>query len=188
MSTAKERAIEIDLVEMTVERAQAGFADGAFTSESLTKAFLDRIAIYNPPYNAIVFMNPGALDDAKSSDARRKSGKSIGPLDGVPVVVKDAMDMAGFPTTGGWRLLHSKTGGVDLYPATDAPVVARMRDGGRGDSGQDQYSGPERDRQPRQRQLGGSHLQRSRTRVLARRIERRNGDGGRGEPCGVGPR
>ena len=38
--------------------------------------------------------------------------------------------MAGFPTTGGWRLLHSKTGGVDLYPATDAPVVARMRAAG----------------------------------------------------------
>jgi aspartyl-tRNA(Asn)/glutamyl-tRNA(Gln) amidotransferase subunit A len=37
------------------------------------------------------------------------------------------MDMKGFPTTGGWSLLHSKTGGVDLMPDTDAPVVARMR-------------------------------------------------------------
>lgn len=120
----------IDLVEMTVERAQAAFASGAFTSEILTKAFLDRVNIYNAHYNAIVFMNPGAVDDAKASDERRASGKSIGPLDGVPVVVKDAMDMAGFPTTGGWRLLRSKTGGVDLYPATDAPVVARMRAAG----------------------------------------------------------
>jgi amidase len=130
MSAAKEPASAIDVVEMTGERAQAGFAGGAFTSESLTKAFLDRIAIYNPPYNAIVFMNPGALNDARSSDARRASGKSLGPLDGVPIVVKDAMDMAGSPTTGGWRLLHSKTGGVDLHPATDAPVVARMRAAG----------------------------------------------------------
>jgi amidase len=127
MSAANDPASAIDIVEMTVERAQEGFASGAFTSESLTQAFLDRIAVYNPPYNAIVFMNPGALDDARSSDVRRASGKSLGPLDGVPVVVKDAMDMAGFPTTGGWRLLLSKTGGVDLYPATDAPVVARMR-------------------------------------------------------------
>ena len=130
MSAATQPATAIDLVEMTVERAQAGFASGAFTSEGLTKAFLDRIAVYNPPYNAIVFMNPSALDDAKSSDARRASGKNLGPLDGVPVVVKDAMDMAGFPTTGGWRLLYSKTGGVDLYPATDALVVARMRAAG----------------------------------------------------------
>ena len=120
----------IDVVEMTVEKAQAGFASGAFTAESLTKAFLDRIALYNPPYNAIVFMNPGALDAARASDERRKSGKMLGPLDGVPVVVKDAMDMVGFPTTGGWRLLNSKSGGVDLLPATDAPVVARMREAG----------------------------------------------------------
>jgi Asp-tRNA(Asn)/Glu-tRNA(Gln) amidotransferase A subunit family amidase len=128
MSATKEGAV--DLIEMTVELAQAGFARGAFTSESLTKAFLDRIAAHNPSYNAIVFMNLRALDEARASDVRRALGESLGPLDGVPVVVKDAMDMVGFPTTGGWRLLHSKTGGVDLYPATDAPVVARMRKAG----------------------------------------------------------
>jgi amidase len=42
-------------------------------------------------------------------------------------VVKDPMDMVGFPTTAGWRLLYSKTGGVDLMPAIDSPVVSRMR-------------------------------------------------------------
>lgn len=127
---AAASAAGIDVVEMTVEQAQAGFASGAFTSESLTKAFLDRIAIYNPSYNAIVFMNPEALAMAKAADKRRAENKSLGPLDGVPVVVKDAMDMVGFPTTGGWRLLNSKTGGVDLLPSTDAPVVARMREAG----------------------------------------------------------
>ncbi len=40
------------------------------------------------------------------------------------------MDMVGFPTTAGWRLLHSKTGGVDLMPGTDSPVVARMKAAG----------------------------------------------------------
>ena len=119
-----------DLIEMTVADVQAGFAAGAFSSEALTQAFLDRIATYNPSYNAIVFLNPSALDDARAADARRAAGQGLGPLDGVPVVVKDAMDMAGFPTTGGWRLLHSKTGGVDLMPERDAPVVARMRKAG----------------------------------------------------------
>lgn len=117
----------IDLVEFTIERVQAGFASGAFTSESLTKAFLDRIATYNAHYNAIVFINPDALDTARNVDRRRAAGEALGPLAGVPVVVKDAMDMMGFPTTGGWSLLHSKTGGVDLMPQTDSPVVARMR-------------------------------------------------------------
>ncbi len=56
--------------------------------------------------------------------------ETLGPLDGVPVVVKDPMDMVGFPTTAGWRLLYSKTGGVDLMPGTDSPVVARMKAAG----------------------------------------------------------
>ena len=117
----------IDIVELTVEQVQAGFASGAFTSEGLTQAFLDRIATYNAHYNAIVFLNPNALGDARAIDRRRTAGETLGPLAGVPVVVKDAMDMVGFPTTGGWHLLHSKTGGVDLLPETDAPVVARMK-------------------------------------------------------------
>ena len=117
----------IDLVELTVEQAQAAFASGAITSEALTQAFLDRIALLNPTYNAIVFLNPDALETARAIDRRRAAGEALGPLAGIPVVVKDPMDMVGFPTTAGWSLLHSKSGGVDLMPATDSPVVARMR-------------------------------------------------------------
>ncbi len=125
MSDAK-----IELVELTVEGAQAAFASGGATSESLTQAFLDRIAKYNPIYNAIIFLNPDALADAREIDRRRAAGEALGPLAGVPVVVKDPMDMVGFPTTAGWSLLYSKTGGVDLMPGTDSPVVARMRAAG----------------------------------------------------------
>ncbi|QIE29592.1 amidase [Caballeronia sp. SBC2] len=125
MTNVKSDAI--DLTELTVEKVQAGFATGAFTSETLTKAYLQRIAEFNPAYNAIVFMNDQALEDARAVDKRRAAGEKLGPLAGVPVVVKEAMDMKGFPTTGGWSLLYSKTGGVDLLPETDSPVVARMR-------------------------------------------------------------
>lgn len=117
----------IDLIELTVEQCQAAFASGAVTSEALTQAFLDRIATLNPSYNAIIFLNPEALATARDIDRRRASGEAMGPLAGVPVVVKDPMDMVGFPTTAGWRLLHSPSGGVDLMPGTDSPVVARMR-------------------------------------------------------------
>ena len=118
------------MVELTVADTLAGFASGQFTSEQLTLAFQQRIERYNPAYNAIVFHNPAALEDARAIDRRRAAGEALPPLAGVPVVVKDAMDMVGFPTTGGWSLLHSQTGGVDLMPATDAPVVARMRAAG----------------------------------------------------------
>lgn len=120
----------IDPVELTVQQAQAAFASGAITSEALTRAFLDRIAEHNPSYNAIIFLNPDALADAREIDRRRAAGEAMGPLAGVPVVVKDPMDMVGFPTTAGWSLLYSKTGGVDLMPGTDSPVVARMRAAG----------------------------------------------------------
>ncbi|MDE4305829.1 amidase [Phaeobacter gallaeciensis] len=121
---------KINLEELTLEIVQQGFASGAFTSESLTQAYLDRIAEFNPTYNAIVFFNDDALDEARAIDARRAAGEELGPLAGVPIVVKEAMDMKGFPTTGGWEMLYSKAGGVDLYPDTDAPVVARMRAAG----------------------------------------------------------
>ncbi len=124
------RPSAIDPVELTLEQVQAGFVRGEFTSETLTQAFLDRIAAYNPRYNAIIFLNRDALSDAREIDRRRAAGEALGPLAGVPVVVKDTMDMAGFPSTGGWALLCSRTGGVDLMPGTDSPVVARMRAAG----------------------------------------------------------
>ncbi|HEX3983939.1 MAG TPA: amidase, partial [Acidisoma sp.] len=119
--------VAVDLVELTVEAAQAAMANGTISAEALTQAFLDRIAKYNPKYNAVIFMNPDALETARRIDQRRAAGEPLGLLAGVPVVVKDSMDMVGFPTTAGWSLLCSKTGGIDLMPATDSPVVARMK-------------------------------------------------------------
>jgi amidase len=123
--TTNEQAI--DLTTLTVEKVQQGFQDGTFTAESLTQACLRQIELYNKHYNAIIFMNDDALADARAIDARRQAGETLGPLAGVPVVIKDPMDMVGFPTTAGWSLLYSKMGGIDLMPATDSPVVARMR-------------------------------------------------------------
>jgi aspartyl-tRNA(Asn)/glutamyl-tRNA(Gln) amidotransferase subunit A len=120
----------IDLAGLTVAEVQAGFGAGVFTSASLTQACLDRIARYNARYVALIAMNPDALRDARAIDQRRAQGEVLGPLAGVPVVVKDTMDMAGLPTTGGWRLLSARAGGVDLVPAADAPVVARLRAAG----------------------------------------------------------
>ncbi|WP_043353417.1 amidase, partial [Methylobacterium sp. B1] len=117
------------LSEMTVADAQAAFARGV-TAEALTRAFLARIENYNPRYNAVIFLNPHAVEEARAIDRRRAAGEALGPLAGVPVVIKDTMDVAGLPTTAGWHFLCAKAGGVDLMPATDAPVVARMRAAG----------------------------------------------------------
>ena len=121
---------DIDLTTLTIDSVQEGFRSGRFNAESLARACLAQIETWNARYNAVIFLNDEAVDDARAIDRRRQAGEALGPLAGVPVVVKDPMDMVGFPTTAGWALLHSKTGGVDLMPATDAPVVARMRAAG----------------------------------------------------------
>jgi amidase len=122
--------MSIELVELTVARALTALSERRITAEALTVAFLARIAAVNPLCNAIIFLNPEAIADAREIDRRRAAGETLGPLAGIPVVVKDTMDMVGFPTTGGWSRLCSRTGGIDLLPERDAPVVARLRRAG----------------------------------------------------------
>lgn len=117
----------IDLETLTVASIRKGLADGSLTAEALTIASLSQVEKLNTTYNAIIIENPEALETARQIDKRRAAGESVGPLAGVPVVVKDPMDMKGIPTTAGWHLLYSRTGGIDLIPETDSPVVARMR-------------------------------------------------------------
>ena len=123
-------AAQIDVTELTIADVQAGFAAGKFTSETLTLAHLKRIEKYEPFYNAFTFMNDGALADARAIDARRAAGEVLGSLAGVPVVIKEAMDFVGLPSTCGWAPLSSKAGGFDLMPGRDAPVVARLKAAG----------------------------------------------------------
>jgi Asp-tRNA(Asn)/Glu-tRNA(Gln) amidotransferase A subunit family amidase len=113
---------------LTIEQEHAALADGKLTSVQLTRAFLARIQKYEPSYNAFTAMDENALEDARASDARRGAKKSRSLLDGVPIVIKDSVDVAGLPTTGGW--LSAQAGGINLVPSHDAPVVARLRRAG----------------------------------------------------------
>jgi aspartyl-tRNA(Asn)/glutamyl-tRNA(Gln) amidotransferase subunit A len=120
----------LDLTALTIDSISRDLASGALTAEQLTRACLDRIAALNPAINAIIFLNDFAIDEARAIDRRRAAGEALGPLAGVPFVAKDTMNVAGIPTTGGWRLLSSRTGGIDLIPDRDSAVVARMRAAG----------------------------------------------------------
>ena len=68
----------------------------------VTRAYLDRIEAYDRPgtptaLNALVVMNPSALDDARASDERRARGETLGPLDGIPYTAKDSYLARGLP-------------------------------------------------------------------------------------------
>jgi Asp-tRNA(Asn)/Glu-tRNA(Gln) amidotransferase A subunit family amidase len=114
----------------TVKTLTAALARGETTAEAVAEQSLARIAAEDGRLRAVITPNPDVLADARRIDARRAAGEAVGPLAGVPVLVKDTMDMAGLPTTGGWSRLSARAGGTDLIPARDAAVVARMRRAG----------------------------------------------------------
>ncbi len=119
-----------DLGALTIRDIQAAFASGALTSQALTAASIAQMEACNALYNAVIFPCADALEVAREIDLARARGAVLGPLAGIPVVVKDTIDMVGYPTTAGWDLLYSGAGGVDLMPAYEAPVAARMKAAG----------------------------------------------------------
>ena len=91
---------------------------------ALTRAYLDRIRSMNSrarSLNAVRVINPDALREAAGADRIVASGKPHGPLEGIPVIVKDNIDVKGMPTTAGSVAL------ADSFPAGDAPLVASLR-------------------------------------------------------------
>ncbi|HEY0947552.1 MAG TPA: amidase family protein [Opitutaceae bacterium] len=121
------RAATLDLTSATIADLQAAMAEGTLTSEKLTGHYLARIAAYDkqgPTINAVITLNPHALDEAKALDAERKAGKIRGPLHGVPIVLKDNIDTVDLPTTGGSQLLEGS------LPPDDAYIVKKLRGAG----------------------------------------------------------
>src|SRR5207245_1921695 len=90
----------------------------------VVEACLARVERYNPAVNAVVTLNPRALDDAGDLELRLVRGEEVGLLAGLPVGIKDVTPVAGLRTTYGSALYR------DYIPAEDALVVRRLRDAG----------------------------------------------------------
>ncbi|HTM82595.1 amidase [Asticcacaulis sp.] len=104
---------------------QAHMKAGKYTSADLTQAALDQIKAKNADLHAVITVNPDALKRAKESDEARKAGKTLGPLMGIPVLIKDNIETADImPTTAGSMALAAN------ITHRDAPVVANLRAGG----------------------------------------------------------
>ena len=89
------------VVEATIPAMQAAMARGQVTSRQLVEQYLMRIAIYEDKLNAVLAVNPAALQDADVLDRERAQGKLRGPLHGIPVALKDNIHTTNMPTTGG---------------------------------------------------------------------------------------
>ena len=80
---------------------QQALTSGTLTSAELTACYLDRIERLNPRLHAVISVSPDALAEAAASDAARGRGAAAGPLEGIPVLVKDNIAVAGQPATAG---------------------------------------------------------------------------------------
>ena len=99
-------------------------AAGEESAESVVEAALARVERHNPALNAVVTLNPQAMDDARALDRRIAAGENPGALAGVPVGIKDVTQVAGLRTTFGSPLYR------DHVPEEDALVVRRLRAAG----------------------------------------------------------
>jgi amidase len=118
----------VDLETATVPQLAELMDKGHLTSEDLVRAYLDRIediSVGGPSLNAVRAINPAALDEARAADAlRRKKRSQHGPLLGIPVLLKDNIDVKGMTTTAGSVAL------ANSFPSVDAPLVTQLKKAG----------------------------------------------------------
>jgi amidase len=120
-------ASSFDVTEKTVVQLLAAQRIGTVTSHDLVEKYLARIKAYDqegPRLNAMVALNPKALEQADALDAERRAGRVRGPLHGIPIVVKDNYATADMPTTAGSLALAGFQTGRDAF------MVKKLRDAG----------------------------------------------------------
>lgn len=112
-----------DVTALGAAEAARAIAERKMTSTELVEALIARTG--DDPGNVyITFDSEGALTAAADADAAVAAGSALGPLHGVPIVVKDNIAAAGLPATGGTPALK------EWVPAADAPVLAKLRGAG----------------------------------------------------------
>ena len=114
-----------EIWQLSATALAARYREGSLTPGAALRAVLDRIAAVNPKLNAFATLDEaGAIAAAKAADARFAAGRPLGPLDGVPVSIKDNITVAGLRCAWGSELY------LDYVPEADETPVARLRAGG----------------------------------------------------------
>ncbi|WP_368658739.1 amidase family protein [Metabacillus halosaccharovorans] len=123
--SAKEK--QFDPFEMSISEISEALNRKEITSEELVEIYLERINTYDqqgPKINSIISINKQAIKTAKQLDKEREKSGTRGKLHGIPIVVKDNIDVKGMPTTGGSVALKN------AYPKEDAFVIKKLKDEG----------------------------------------------------------
>ena len=113
-----------ELSGLTIAEARDGLSAGAFSSTELTRAHIAAVEAARD-LNAFITETPElALARAEASDRRRAAGDLAGPVDGIPIAVKDLFCTEGVPTTAGSHILDGFT------PTYESTVTAKLKAGG----------------------------------------------------------
>ena len=113
----------IDPSSLSVAQLRQAMAEGKHTATALTQHFLNRIEGLNPALHAVITVSQDAIAQAAASERAWAAGKPRGPLEGIPVLIKDNVQVAGMPTTAGSPALLAAR-------PPDAFIVARLRAAG----------------------------------------------------------
>jgi amidase len=125
MATIDRASSAPELCSIGALELAARIRAGEVSSREVVEAHLGRIEQLNPRLNALrLVLADEALRAADDADRRRAAGEELGPLGGVPVTVKDNLDLMGTPTTMGLSAL------AEAMPREDAPSVAGLRAAG----------------------------------------------------------
>ena len=117
--------MSLDIVALGVAGLSEALAKKRITSTEATECYLSRIESENETLNAFITVTGElALAQAAESDSRHAEGKALSSLDGIPVALKDNIDVAGVPTTGGIEAYRN------AVPQEDAEVVRLLREAG----------------------------------------------------------
>ncbi|MFH4966675.1 amidase [Gaetbulibacter sp. M240] len=114
----------IAISELTISGIHKAYSNYEYTSELLVQAYLERIKKYDSTINAITYINPDALALAKSLDEEYEKTGELRPLHGIPVIVKDNINVVGMPTTAGSLALQN------YYPDHDAFIIEKLKNAG----------------------------------------------------------
>ncbi len=114
----------ISLQELTIDQIHEHYRKGHYTSEQLVAAYLQEIKHKDSALNAISYINPDALKEARQLDQEFKTSGVLKPLHGIPLIVKDNFNTQDMPTTGGALALK------DFNPTTNATMVQQLLDAG----------------------------------------------------------
>lgn len=113
-----------DVVESSIVEMQEAMEEGRVTSRELVEAHLLRIALYEERVNAVINVNPTALEEADQLDRERAEGRVRGPLHGIPVALKDNVHTTHMPTTGGALAFEG------YVPPYEATLTTNLREAG----------------------------------------------------------